>query len=53
MSTKQIFSSILLLLHLSYGFYLPGLAPVNYCIKNKQSDSCKVKQFSNCIYLKF
>ncbi|XP_045031762.1 transmembrane 9 superfamily member 2 isoform X1 [Daphnia magna] len=41
MPTKQIVSSFLLLIHFSHGFYIPWLAPVNYCTKDKQSDTCK------------
>lgn len=34
------------------GFYLPGLAPVNYCMKGKESDVCKVSlNLSNLLSL--
>lgn len=29
------------LLHISFGFYLPGLAPVNYCDKGLKAQNCK------------
>ncbi|XP_054082413.1 uncharacterized protein Tm9sf2_0 isoform X3 [Zeugodacus cucurbitae] len=35
--------TILVLLNVQYvwSFYLPGLAPVNYCVKSDSSNSCK------------
>lgn len=29
--------------HVSNGFYLPGLAPVNYCVKSEAPEACKVR----------
>jgi transmembrane 9 superfamily protein 2/4 len=34
---------VVLLFDVCYGFYLPGLAPVNYCPNDKTSDTCKSK----------
>lgn len=33
---------ILICLNVCYGFYLPGLAPVNYCRESEASPQCKV-----------
>ena len=35
---------LLYLATICHGFYIPGMAPVNYC--NFASDSCKVRFFS-------
>jgi len=32
---------ILFLLYSTNAFYLPGLAPVNYCTKSKETEGCK------------
>ena len=34
------------LMELCAAFYLPGLAPVNYCPLDKQEENCKVMIFS-------
>lgn len=33
-------------IELSNCFYLPGLAPVNYCKEGETSQTCKVSEFS-------
>lgn len=33
------------LFNLVVGFYLPGLAPVNYCQEQEQQHNCKVGSF--------
>jgi hypothetical protein len=38
----QIFIIIIGFFHLSQQFYLPGLAPVNYCKESEKTKSCKV-----------
>ena len=43
--TKKVRSCAVLLvlvIHSCAGFYLPGLAPVNYCPKDAETDTCKV-----------
>lgn len=35
---------LFLILHQANAFYLPGIAPVNYCRVEEQSDSCKVSE---------
>lgn len=43
--------NLLLLMHfigVSEQFYLPGLAPVNYCIKSDASNNCKVSCYGKC-----
>ena len=34
--------ALVLVIHSCAGFYLPGLAPVNYCPKDAETDTCKV-----------
>ena len=34
----------LICLNVCYGFYLPGLAPVNYCRESEASSQCKVSE---------
>ncbi|XP_012283767.1 transmembrane 9 superfamily member 2 isoform X2 [Orussus abietinus] len=40
-ATPIFFSCILCLVYGAYGFYLPGLAPVNYCKATERSETCK------------
>ena len=35
--------SLFTLFNVIYSFYLPGLAPVNYCKKKEESETCKVR----------
>lgn len=47
MSSHKYLSSalniwILLNVSVCFGFYLPGLAPVNYCRESESSPQCKV-----------
>ncbi len=44
-----IFCLLALTVTWSFGFYLPGLAPVNYCPKDSATDTCKadIKMFVN------
>ena len=42
-------NTLLVLLFLLYSvnaFYLPGLAPVNYCTKSKETEGCKVNDIT-------
>lgn len=41
-----------LLIHLGWGFYLPGLAPVNYCTSELLTDECKVSWTSGFVMFK-
>lgn len=41
---------ILVCLNVCFGFYLPGLAPVNYCRDSESSPQCKVS--SLVVYIK-
>lgn len=54
MKAKQFSSHHLLLKLIFFGlitvnraFYLPGLAPVNYCKPTEKSNACKVSKISN------
>lgn len=52
MSSKmffKVFGLFLALIHNTYGFYLPGLAPITYCSK-KNVTGCPVS-FSDFVYL--
>ncbi|KAF3427406.1 hypothetical protein E2986_12268 [Frieseomelitta varia] len=54
---------VVCLIHHSLGFYLPGLAPVNYCKRGETSETCKddvsavqicaLQMFENIILLWF
>lgn len=50
------FIVVLVLIKCCYGFYLPGLAPVNYCPKISKIDTCPVSlrlgtQYISNIYI--
>ncbi|CAD1477648.1 unnamed protein product, partial [Heterotrigona itama] len=38
---------VVCLIHRSLGFYLPGLAPVNYCKRGETSETCKLEFMKN------
>lgn len=39
---RLLAAGILLLAHLCTAFYLPGLAPVNFCEADRETAECKV-----------
>lgn len=41
MTKFVVISFVLLTFSICYGFYLPGLAPVTFCEKGKETDRCK------------
>lgn len=41
--TSLVVVCLCLLANVALGFYLPGLAPVNYCKTSESSDGCKVR----------
>lgn len=43
----QFFIITIVLIQLSHQFYLPGLAPVNYCKESEKTKSCKVSELEN------
>lgn len=43
--SRVSFLWILVLFNFAFAFYLPGLAPVNFCPKDQEKANCKVKNF--------
>lgn len=50
MKRKAFWICFTCFLCVSEAFYLPGLAPVNYCKKGEDSEACKVNNFMNTFY---